>query len=177
MRWHSYALVLIYPLYIFKGDLNGYVGFIGYDLIAFGEQFYSASLDSVKNFTFFLLLQTVFNIVCTLIFYYRIVKGDVSKSYAGIIFGGLSATVVGLGILYGCYYIMQAEVKLLMANFSHETSAGKIVFSGTHVLQQPANLILSNYVLFPAIAFSIALFLYAYARHFDEHETRAKASA
>ncbi|MEM3753917.1 MAG: hypothetical protein QW778_04945, partial [Candidatus Micrarchaeaceae archaeon] len=58
-----YAFVLISPLYIFKGDINGYVGFIGYDLIAFGEQFYSASLDSVKNFTFFLLLQTVFNIV------------------------------------------------------------------------------------------------------------------
>jgi len=54
--------------------------------------------------------------------------------------------LVGAGILYGCAHIVFEETKSLLADFSHETSAGKIVFPKTMCYPQPAYFLVSNFI-------------------------------
>ncbi|MEM3503898.1 MAG: hypothetical protein QW134_06715 [Nitrososphaeria archaeon] len=168
---------LVSPLYVFFGDVVGHIGFVEYNVMVFDEPFYSASMDSIRTFASFLLLQSIFSIVCTIFLYFWADEGKTLKPYAGIVFGGLAASVACMGILYGCYHLLQMEVRSLAVNFSHETSAGKIVFSGSNVIRQPADIILSNHLLLPALASSIILFVYAYTKHSSERVEKSEASA
>jgi hypothetical protein len=142
----------VLPLYIFDGNVDGYVSLISYDIKVFGEQYYSLSLDAIKSLSYIILVQAALNIIVVTVCYDRVFSDKNVETWKGIAFGTMLSMFIWFGVLYGCTYIASEEIKSLLADFSHETSAGKIVFPKTMYYPQPAYFLVSNFI---PLAFSI----------------------
>jgi hypothetical protein len=136
----------VLPLYIFDGNVRGYVSLASYDLTVFGEKYYSLSLEAVKPFAYLLIAQAGLNIIAIAVSGAKTFFGRKSVVWKAVAFGAMLSTLVGVGILYGCAHIVSEETKPLLADFSHETSAGKIVFPKTMCYPQPAYFLVSNFI-------------------------------
>ena len=140
-----YFIAAVAPLYVFDGNVRGYVSIASYDLTVFGEKYYSLSLEAVKPFSYLLIVQAVANIAASTAYSIKMFSRKVDV-WRGVAFGAMLSMLVGAGILYGCTHIVSEETKSLLADFSHETSAGKIVFPKTMCYPQPAYFLVSNFI-------------------------------
>jgi len=154
----AYFIAAVAPLYVFDGNVRGYVSIASYDLTVFGEKYYSLSLEAVKPFAYLLIAQAGLNIIAIAVSGAKTFFGRKSVVWKAVAFGAMLSMLVGAGILYGCAHIVSEETKPLLADFSHETSAGKIVFPKTMCYPQPAYFLVSNFIpLALAIIYAITL--------------------
>jgi len=154
------ATATIFPIYVFKGNVEGYVGLHSYNLTVFGKEYYSMSLDAVKLFSIPLILQAALNVFALILCYAKTVSGESESVWRKIAYGMMLSTFIWLGILYGCTHIVLEETKTLLADFSHETSAGKIVFEKTLAHPLPAHFITVYFIpIASSILYAITLSL------------------
>jgi hypothetical protein len=135
----SSILIIIYlttPLYILRGDVSGYIGFTGYYLEAFGERLRSPMLDSLRIYTAPIFISSsVALITSALSIAMYIRRRGFSIYMLAMLQGSAGILVISIGILAALSQIVERVLAVVASSYSHESSAGKIIYGGTEVYE------------------------------------------
>ncbi|MEM0472799.1 MAG: hypothetical protein QXX84_07885 [Sulfolobales archaeon] len=123
----SQTLYLIFPLYIFSGDAEGYVGIMSYKLKIFGHDVESPALESLG----FLAIPVIISIPTTAVL---VITGYLRRKQGSgvwIAIGGSGVAVIASGISLGLRSVASLIADHVARNYGHTTSAGYIIFQGS----------------------------------------------
>jgi hypothetical protein len=135
----SSILIIIYlttPLYILRGDANGYIGFAGYYLEAFGERLRSPMLDSLRIYTAPIYISSSVALITSALSITRYMRRRGFSIYMlAMLLGSAGILIISVGILAALSQIVERVLAVVASSYSHETSAGRIIYGGTEVYE------------------------------------------
>ncbi len=147
----SMLLALLTPMLVLKGDVEGYIGLSGYSLRAFGGEVRLPIAESISLYTAPLYASSI---ACAALSIIAIAKPGRAE---WLVFGASSIAVASAGILRGVSQVLQRIASMVSANYSHQTSAGVIIFEGTITVHGPAYIAMQIAIIAPYIAIALAL--------------------
>ncbi len=127
-------LYLVLPLYVFSGDVEGYVGVLSYRLKIFGQGVRSPLLESLAVIAIPAIISIPSAILSVIASYFKWRQGAVPW----IALGGSCVATIASGISLGLKTPISIIASRVVRNYSHSTSAGHIVFQGATLTQTPA---------------------------------------
>jgi hypothetical protein len=134
----SSILIIIYlttPLYILRGDANGYIGFTGYYLEAFGERLRSPMLDSLRIYTAPIYISSFVALITSALSITKYIRRGFSIHMLAMLQGSAGILIISIGILAALSQIVERVSAVVASSYSHESSAGKIIYAGTEVYE------------------------------------------
>lgn len=145
----STLITLLTPIYIFAGDVEGYIALSSYSLRGFGNEITSPLLVSAMLYTAPIYVSAVFALISSII---SILRGSpwLLLSASGVI-------VMSTGILRGALYILGIVASAVSKDLSHQTAAGRIIFQGTEVLTGIGYIASQIALITPYIAMILAM--------------------
>jgi hypothetical protein len=135
----SSILIIIYlttPIYILRGDVSGYIGFTGYYLKAFGERLRSPMLDSLRIYTASIYISSSVALITSALSIAKYMRRrGFSIHMLAMLQGSVGILVISIGILAALSQIVERVSAVVASSYSHESSAGKIIYAGTEVYE------------------------------------------
>jgi hypothetical protein len=135
----SSILIIIYlttPIYILRGDANGYIGFTGYHLEAFGERLRSPMLDSLRIYTAPIYISSSVALITSALSIAKYMRRrGFSIHMLAMLQGSAGILIISIGILAALSQIVEGVLAVVASSYSHETSAGRIIYGGTEVYE------------------------------------------
>ncbi len=135
----SSILIIIYlttPLYILRGDANGYIGFTGYYIEVFGERLRSPMLDSLRIYTAVIYISSSVALITSVLSIAKYMRRrGFSIRMLAMLLGSAGILVISIGILAALSQIVERVLAVVASSYSHETSAGRIIYAGTEVYE------------------------------------------
>jgi len=134
----SSVLIIIYlstPIYILRGDASGYIGFTGYYLEAFGERLRSPMLDSLRIYTAPIYISSSVALITSALSIAMYLRGRFSIHMLAMLQGSSGILVISIGILAALSQIVERVLAVVASSYSHESSAGRIIYAGTEVYE------------------------------------------
>ncbi len=120
----SQILFLALPLYILRGDAEGYLGVLSYRLEIFQNQVRSPALDSLSVVAIPVIISILIAIIAILS---RFTRWE-ARSWVAL--GGAGIAVMASGISIGLRGVVSLVASQAARNYGHATSAGYIYFQG-----------------------------------------------
>lgn len=120
----SQCVFLLFPLYIFGGDAEGFIGILSYRLEVFQHPVRSPALDSLAILAIPVIISMPIAMIAVLS---RFVKHRI-RSWLAL--GGAGVAVVASGISMSLRNVASLVASQVAGNYSHSTSAGYIFFQG-----------------------------------------------
>lgn len=121
----SALITLLTPIYIFRGDIDGYLSLSGYSLFGFGNEIRSQMAESAMLYTAPIYASALFALASSLL---SILRGS-----PWLLLSASGIAVMSTGILRGVLYILGLVASAVSKDPSHQTAAGRIIFQGTEV--------------------------------------------
>jgi len=135
----SSVLIIIYlstPIYILRGDVSGYIGFTGYYLEAFGERLRSPMLDSLRIYTAPIYISSSVALITSALSIAKYMRRrGFSIHMLAMLQGSAGILVISIGILAALSQIVERVLAVVSSSYSHETTAGRIIYAGTEVYE------------------------------------------
>jgi hypothetical protein len=134
----SSVLIIIYlttPIYILRGDVSGHIGFTGYYLEAFGERLRSPMLDSLRIYTAPIYISSSVALITSALSIAKYMRRGFSIYMLALLQGSAGILVISIGVLVALSQIVERVLAVVASSYSHETSAGRIIYGGTEVYE------------------------------------------